>query len=277
MPVAMADEHEWNARQGTVEVPAPTAWPMVLALGIALLFAGLVLNFLVSAIGAVFLLLGAFGWAFEVLPEEHHVRVPAAPAPEVQAPTRAVIPMEAGVRGHRAVLPVEIYPYMAGIRGGIAGGAVMAVLAALYGIFRYGSPWYPINILSASVMSSMASASTATLARFDLEIFLIAVLIHGTVSVLVGLLYGVLLPMLPRNPILFGGVIAPLLWTGLLWGTLDVINPVLDVRIDWLWFMVCQVGFGLTTGLITARSTRIPTAQYPSVAEHSERGPGGDR
>jgi hypothetical protein len=273
----MADEHEWNARQGTVEMPAPTAWPMMLALGIALLFAGLVLNFLVSAAGAVFLLLGAFGWAFEVLPEEHHVRVPAAAAPEVPAPTRAAVPMEAGVRGHRAVLPVEIYPYSAGIRGGIAGGAVMAVLAAVYGIFKYGSPWYPINILSASVMSSMASASTATLARFDLEIFLIAVLIHGTVSVLVGLLYGVLLPMLPRNPILFGGVIAPLLWTGLLWGTLDVINPVLDVRIDWLWFMVCQVGFGLTAGLITARSARIPTAQFPSVADHSEHGTGGDR
>jgi len=141
----------------------------------------------------------------------------------------------------------------------------MAGLAALFGVFEYGSPWYAINILAASVMPSLASASTATLAHFDLEIFLVACLIHGTVSVLVGLLYGVLLPMLPRNPIIFGGLIAPLLWSGLLWATLDIINPVLARRIDWHWFVICQVGFGLTAGVITKRSTRVPIRQHPGL------------
>ena len=36
-----------------------------------------------------------------------------------------------------------------------------------------------------------------------------------------------------------------LLWTGLLFATLRVINPVLDKRIEWRWFFLCQIGFGL--------------------------------
>jgi hypothetical protein len=89
-----------------------------------------------------------------------------------------------------------------------------------------------------------------------------ALMIHGTVSLLVGLLYGVLLPMLPRNPVFLGGIVAPLLWTGLLYATLKVINPVLDARIEWRWFILCQIGFGLTAGLVVANSERIRTFQH---------------
>jgi hypothetical protein len=34
--------------------------------------------------------------------------------------------------------------------------------------------------------------------------------------------------MLPRRPILLGGFIAPLMWSGLLYTALGIINPVLD-------------------------------------------------
>ena len=49
----------------------------------------------------------------------------------------------------RAWLPVEIYPVSAGIKGGLAGSVVMAVLAMLYGILSHTSIWYPINLLAA--------------------------------------------------------------------------------------------------------------------------------
>ena len=67
---------------------------------------------------------------------------------------------------------------------------------------------------------------------------------------------------MPRNPVFFGGVVAPLLWSGLLFATLKVINPVLDARIEWRWFILCQIAFGLVAGLVVSRSERIYTFQH---------------
>ena len=71
-----------------------------------------------------------------------------------------------------------------------------------------------------------------------------------------------MLPMIPRHPILLGGVIAPVLWTGLIHGVIDYINPLLNQRIDWLWFVVSQMGFGLVAGPVVARHHRIATWQH---------------
>src|SRR5215471_12764639 len=59
-----------------IEVPAPTAWPFVLAFGCTLLFAGLVTNISVTVLGAVLSLAGCIGWFREVFPHEHEVTVP---------------------------------------------------------------------------------------------------------------------------------------------------------------------------------------------------------
>ena len=61
-----------------------------------------------------------------------------------------VLHLRAGEEDHRARLPLEIYPYSAGIKGGIAGGFVMAALATIHGIVLHGSPWYTINLLAAA-------------------------------------------------------------------------------------------------------------------------------
>ena len=55
--------------------------------------------------------------------------------------------------------------------------------------------------------------------------------------------------MIPRHPAFWGGVVAPLLWTGLIAASLDVINPALNERIDWPWFVASQIAFGLVAGL----------------------------
>jgi len=44
-----------------IEVPAPTAWPFLLALGAALLFAGLVTSTSVSCLGALLAVAGSVG------------------------------------------------------------------------------------------------------------------------------------------------------------------------------------------------------------------------
>ena len=84
--------------------------------------------------------------------------------------------------------------------------------------------------------------TTAEIAAFHLRVFLIAIPIHLITSLLVGLLYGAMLPMLPRRPILLGGFIAPLLWSGLIHSILGIVNPVLNQRIDWLWFVCVASG-----------------------------------
>src|SRR5271156_5761546 len=147
-----------------IETPAPTAWPMIFALGITLSFAGLVTSVSVSMVGFILTVAGAVGWFREVLPVEHREAV------RVEAAAPAIVPHEIGVDylhvgelGNRAVLPLEIYPYSAGIKGGIAGGAAMGVLAVVQGIAFHGSPWYTINILAATAMADLAHADTATL------------------------------------------------------------------------------------------------------------------
>jgi len=54
-----------------IEVPAPTAWPLVLALGFTLMFAGLLTSASVSALGVVLAVAGCVGWFREVFPHEH--------------------------------------------------------------------------------------------------------------------------------------------------------------------------------------------------------------
>src|SRR6185312_4616368 len=60
---------------GTIEVPAPTAWPLVLAAGFTLTFAGLLMNMSVTALGVVLSVAGCVGWLREVVPGEHEEEV----------------------------------------------------------------------------------------------------------------------------------------------------------------------------------------------------------
>jgi hypothetical protein len=246
-----------------IEVPAPTAWPMIFALGLTLAFAGLVTNVAVSVVGFVLAIAGAVGWFREVLPNEDRefVRIEAAPEPIIPAQI-GVDYLHVGEQGNRAILPLEIYPYSSGIKGGIAGGIAMAVLAVLQGLALHGSPWYTVNILAATAMPSLADADTATLCSFIPTAFAVALFIHACASVLVGLLYGIMLPMFPRYPAFWAAIVAPLLWTGLLWSSLSVINPLLDARIEWRWFVLCQIAFGAVAGFVVNLTERVHTLQH---------------
>jgi hypothetical protein len=251
----------------TVEVPASTPWPIVLAFGITLLFAGLVTSEAVSVLGAIISIAGAVGWFRDVLPHEAHETVPVAQqAPGVTTIRREVARMEIAHELRRAWLPVEIYPISAGVKGGLTGSVAMALLAMLYGVLSHTSIWYPINLLAAGFFPAATTDTTAQIAAFHLRALLIAVPIHLITSVLVGLLYGAMLPMLPRRPILLGGFIAPLLWSGLIYSVLGIVNPVLNQRIDWLWFVFSQVGFGIVAGLVVSRQERIRTRQQLPLA-----------
>jgi len=267
----MASEERATRVPETIAMPAPTVWPLVTALGITLGCAGLVTNIVVSVVGLVLFLCGLVGWWREVLPVEKHEAIPVSPperrAAPVQTQLRTVARLRLGEGGHRVHIPAEIHPYSAGIKGGIVGGIAMAIVAVAYGIIAYGSPWYPINLLAAVAFPVSPAVSLEALTAFHGFALVIALISHAVLSLLVGLLYAAMLPMLPRHPAFWGGLMTPLMWTGLIWAFLDLINPTLNQHIDWRWFIASQVAFGMVGGFVIARSERIETMQtWPMAA-----------
>jgi hypothetical protein len=249
-----------------IELPASTAWPFILAFGCSLLFAGLVTSISVSWLGAVLALAGSIGWFLEVLPHEHEEAVRVV-AEEIRITTdRRLVERVPIPSSQRAWLPVHTYPVSAGVKGGLAGGVAMALLACAYGILKAGSIWYPINLLAAAVYTESLKLGPAELNSFHADSFAIALGLHALVSTLVGLLYGAMLPMFPRRPIVLGGLIAPALWSALIYTILGLLNPLLASHIDWLWFIASQVGFGIVAGLVVMRHSRMLTRENLSFA-----------
>jgi hypothetical protein len=252
-----------EALPGTVNLPAPTVWPIILAFGVTLLFAGLLTSSSVSILGAILFVTGCVGWFWDVLPHEKEVTVEVREkVPVVSTVRREVERLPIAPELPRPLLPLETYPVSAGIKGGLAGSVAMTALACLYGLLKQGSIWYPINLLAASAYAQTLQFGTTSLNAFHLGSFCLAVVFHLITSLLVGLLYGAMLPMFPRRPILLGGVIAPILWTGLLHSILGLINPLLDARIDWPWFVASQFAFGIVAGLVVTRQERLRTRQF---------------
>jgi hypothetical protein len=262
----------------TVEVPASTPWPFVTAFGLALLFAGLVTSLAVSVVGAVVLLGGAVGWFRVVMPvqQEESVKVVRPLSATVTSSTRRVDHLQPGAGGHRIRIPVQVHPYSAGLLGGAFGGVGMAIIACLYGFLAHGSIWYPVNLLAAAALPSLTDAGPEVLNTFQLPGFIVALLTHVIFSLFVGLMFAVILPMMPsRFTAFWGSFLAPLLWTALIASTLQLINPALNSKIAWGWFIASQIAYGLITGYIVAHSKWVETQQdWPLAARAGLEAPG---
>lgn len=246
-------------------MPASTVWPLVFALGTSLVLAGMVTSVWISLLGSLLVVLGSIGWFHQVLPVERQQIELTAPDPVTPVSTRSSVARIKVDPLHRKMLPVETYSLTVGIKGGVAGGIAMVIPAMLYGLLRYGSIWYAVNLLAAGGFVSWAGRSNSFFAEFHARGLFAALIIHGVTSLLVGLLYGAMLPMFPRWPILTAGLAAPLLWTGLLYSILDVVSPILNQRIDWLWFAISQCAFGLVTGFVVNLDDRIRTPQFRAL------------
>ena len=276
----MAAEQKQEQVPDHVNLPAPTAWPFITAAGLTLLAAGLVTEAVVSVVGLILAVRGAVGWFRDVLPVEQHQLVRVRPLEQRARPiapaSRAVLQFQPGVAGHRVRIPAEIHPYSSGIKGGILGGIAMAVVACVYGVIAHRSIWYPINLLAAAAVPSLAQADLAQLTAFNGTGFIVGLISHGVFSILVGLLFAVLLPMLPsRRAAFWGSFISPVLWSALIWATLRLINPALNARIDWIWFIASQIAFGMTTGYVVHHSKMVETMQtWPLAARAGIEVPG---
>jgi hypothetical protein len=211
-----------------------------------------------------------------VFPHEHEETVPLVfEEPRVATKRRVVERVPVAPDLVRAWLPLKTYPVSAGIKGGLGGGVAMAVLACAYGLLKAGSIWYPINLLAATVYAESLKLEPAQLNSFHADSFAIAVVLHSIGSIFVGLLYGAMLPMFARRPIILGGLIAPVLWSGLLYSIMQLLNPLLASRINWIWFMGSQIAFGIVAGIVVVRQARVSTREnLPFVVRAGIEAPG---
>jgi hypothetical protein len=246
----------------SVELPRPTAWPMVLSLGLALAAAGVVTGSAFFLVGGVVFAVGLAGWVGELLPGEGHIHEPLAepavrPRPVTEAPG-TVEQLGPGRPGYRLRLPEQVHPISAGAKGGIVGGLVMPVPALLWGVLSGHGVWYPVNLLAGMVLPGVGDMPVAELEQVRPALVLVAVVIHAVMSVVFGLLYGVLLPTLPDlpKPFAWGGLLMPLLWTAVSFGLMEAVNPVLDAGVSWPWFIASQFVFGIVAAAVVARSGR---------------------
>jgi len=74
-----------------VRLPAATAWPITLAFGVALLFAGIVTSLSVFVLGAILAVVGCVGWFRDVFPHEKHVEVRVVAEPVTVTTSRPAV------------------------------------------------------------------------------------------------------------------------------------------------------------------------------------------
>ncbi len=249
-------ESEFAERGESVTLPTPTAAPLIVALGVTLLAAGCVTSWVLSGLGAVLLCGALVSWGAQLLPGRGEMELAWVPSElRVQpiTPHRATVEPRARGFVRRMQVPEQVHPYSTGLRGGLVGGAAMAVVALAYGIVSHRGIWYPVNQLE--------EMTGVELEQFNATALVLGIVIHSIVSAGAGLFYSILLPTLPRFPVLWGGLVAPLLWTGGIYGFMGVLNPVMNSRVDWPWFVASQVVYGLVTGLVVVRSRKVPASR----------------
>src|SRR5262249_40474978 len=143
-------------------------------------------------------------------------------------------------------------------------GLLMPIPAFLWGLLNGHSLWYPVNLLAGMVVTDLGQRPPEQLEQFHANWLVAALALHALLSAGFGVLLALLhakLPAIPP-PLTWGGLVLPLLWTGTSYGLMGVVNPVLQERVSWAWFVVSQFVFGVAAAAVVLRSevVHIPPA-----------------
>src|SRR5262245_5554745 len=144
---------------------------------------------------------------------------------------------------------------LAGAAGGLVGGAAMAVPAVLWAAASGRGFWYPVNVLAGMLLAEPGNLDVGELGGFHADWLLAAGAVHAVLSVIFGVLFALVTPRLPPipGPVAWGGLVLPLLWTGTTYALMGVVNPVLQERVDWPWFIASQFVFGVVAAVVVLR------------------------
>jgi hypothetical protein len=149
-------------------------------------------------------------------------------------------------------------PVQAGLLAGAVGGAVMPIPALLWSLANHHGIWYPVNLLAGLGFPGL-NEQEAELARLHGDWLAVGLVVHAVLSLAFGSLYGLVLPRLRPIPgaMAWGGLVLPLLWTGGSYGVMGVMNPVLQERVAWPWFIVSQFVFGVAAAIVVVNSEKV--------------------
>jgi hypothetical protein len=158
---------------------------------------------------------------------------------------------------------------LAGVLGGLAGGAAMALPAVLWAAASGRGFWYPINLLAGMVLRGPGEPG-GDLGGFHAEWLLVACAMHAVLSVGFGVLFALAAPRLPPMPapVAWGGLVLPLVWTAISYALMGVVNKALQDNVSWFWFIVSQYVFGVAAAVMVLRSGTVhipPAGRGPSV------------
>jgi hypothetical protein len=136
---------------------------------------------------------------------------------------------------------------------------VMAVPALLWSLITGHGIWYPANLLAGMVLPGLGSKPIADMMQFRGQWLVIAIIVHVIMSTTFGIVYALLLPVLRPipAPLAWGGLLLPLLWTATSHSLMGVVNPLLQKRVDWPWFVISQFVFGVVTAIVVLRSEKV--------------------
>jgi hypothetical protein len=228
----------------------------------ALLGAGVALGLLFLAVGALLVVTALSMWIAQLLPGARHVHEPLADArpTSVTGVPGGVDHLRPGMPGYRLRLPEQVHPTSAGLKGGLIGAAVMPVPALLWGLFSGHGLWFPVNLLAGMALPGVGRMGVPELEQFHGLLLVVALVIHLAVSVVLGLIFGVLLPTLPAvpRPIAWGGMLAPILWTAMSYVAMRVVDPAVPALVRWPWFILSQFVFGITMPAVVLGLKRLP-------------------
>jgi hypothetical protein len=140
----------------------------------------------------------------------------------------------------------------------------------------------PVNLLAGLVLPELGRRPPGELEQFHAGWLAAALGVHALLSIAFGVLLALVrgrLPTIP-SPVAWGGLVLPLLWTGVSYALMGVVNPLLQGRVDWAWFVFSQFVFGVAAAVVVLRSgtVRIPPAgRGPDRAADFVAGEGGVR
>lgn len=171
--------------------------------------------------------------------------------------SRRVVPvgLEDEVTGIVAPPPFTWRDLVAGAMAGIGGGLAMGLLAMVVAFFTPGSDrsiWVPLNQVASTVLGAGVMD-----ASFNLGTAVVGLLIHLTISAVLGVLFALIyhkLLRLPRQfgiPVLVGAVFGLGVWV-LASLLLPLVAPAMAFAAR-PGFIAGQLVFGITTGIIYAR------------------------
>jgi hypothetical protein len=255
----MISEPHISSDPDELEMPRATIAPLTLSLGLAMVAVGVITSPAFLIVGASIVVVGLGLWIANLLPGRGHVHEPLVPLAQrpltVSGRPSTVEHLRSGMPGYRLRLPMEVHPISAGVRGGIVGGLVMPIPALAYGLLSGHGIWYPVNLLAGMVSPGVDRMTGAELDQFRPSLLLLGIFIHAVMSVVLGLIYGVLLPTLPpiSRPLAWGGLLMPLLWTAVSFVLMGSVNPVLSKGVDWPWFIASQFLFGVAAAVAVMR------------------------